>query len=110
GPAAGGPRKARDPVSLVPVSDVDQQEDAEQRREREPGDARLAVRQHDEGREERTCGCAEVAADLEYRLRETVLATARHARDARGLRVKYRGAGTDQCGSDEQQLVARGVG
>ena len=57
---------------------------------RKPRDAALAVRQHDERREQRAERRAEVAADLEHRLREAVPSARRHARDARGFRMEHR--------------------
>ena len=76
-------------MRAIPTSDIEQHHHAEQRCEREPRDARLPVRHHDEGGEQRTERSARVPADLEDRLRQTVLSARRHARDARGLGMKY---------------------
>ena len=71
--------------------------DREQRRDREPGDARLAARQHDERGEQRPERRAGVAADLEQRLREAVPPARGHARHARRLRVEDRRAEPDRA-------------
>jgi hypothetical protein len=89
---------------------LQQYEHAGEGREGEPQDARLPVGQDDEGGKQRPYGGAEVAADLEHRLGETVAAPRGHARHARGLRVKHRGAGTDQSGRAQQQSVAVRIG
>ena len=105
-----GALQARDAVALVPVPDVEQHHHAQQRHAREPGDARLTARQHDEGREQRTGGGTEVAAHLKDRLRQPVAAAGGHARDPRGLRMKHRGAGADEARATQQQRVAAGKG
>ena len=103
-----GALEAHHAVALVPVPDVKQHHHAQQRHAREPRDARLAARQHDEGREQRTGGGTEVAAHLKDRLRQPVAPAGGHARDPRGLRMKHRGAGTDQGGATQEQRVAAG--
>ena len=103
-------RQARDAVRLVPVSDIDEHHDAEQCRDGEPRHARLAARQHHEGREQRPRRGTEVAADLEHRLRQAVLAAGGHACHARGFGMEHRRAGADEGGREQQQRIAVGKG
>src|SRR6202035_514103 len=59
-------------LSAVPVSDAEEDGHREQCGRGEPGDARLAPRDDDKGGEDRPQRGADVAADLEQRLRQTV--------------------------------------
>ena len=59
-------------------------------------DAALAVRRDQESRDQRADRRPGVAANLKDRLRQTVLAAGRHARDPRRLRVEYRRADADE--------------
>src|SRR5579883_686287 len=61
-------------VELIPAADRAEDDDAGERRQREPGEAVLPARQDDERCGERAQGRAEVAADLKQRLREAVRA------------------------------------
>src|SRR6185437_15302582 len=59
--------------ALIPARQDRQDRDAAECGEREPRDARLAARQNEERRGQRTKRGTEIAADLEQRLREAVL-------------------------------------
>ena len=72
--------------------------------------AGLAVRHDDEGGEQRARRSAEIAADLEQRLREAVAAAGRHARHARGFRMKDRRAHADQRGREQDDRIGRRLG
>lgn len=74
---------ARLGAGLVPVPDPRQHDDGEEGRQREPGDAALAARDDEKCRQQRPQRRADIAADLEERLRQTVLAARGHAGDAR---------------------------
>jgi hypothetical protein len=84
------------------VADLGQHEYAQQGKQCEPGNTPLAQGQHDERREQRTDGGADIAAHLEYGLRQAVRAARGHARHPRGLRMKDAGAGADEGGGDQQ--------
>ena len=92
----------------VPRADAGKHDHADQRDDGEPGDASLPVGQHDEGREQRTERRAEIAADLEHRLGEAVLAAGREPGHARGLWVKHRRSHADQSDGDQHQAIGRG--
>jgi hypothetical protein len=69
-------------VRTLPAPDPEGQEDASHGHERAPADAPLAVRRHEERRQERTKRRSSVAAHLKDRLRESVLTARRHPGDA----------------------------
>ena len=79
---------------------------ASKRGGREPGDAALPVRHHDERRQQRPDRRAGAAADLEQRLGEAVAPAARHPRHARRLRMEHRGAGPHQRRGEQDHAVA----
>ena len=66
--ASRGVRSRRCPWYQLPT--CEQKRHRDERGQREPRDARLAARQHDERRQQRAERRSEVAADLEERLRE----------------------------------------
>ncbi len=89
----GGSRCLRvdDEMGLVPGADARRGSIiADERDDGEPGDAALAVGQHDKRGEQWSGGRAGVAADLKQRLREAVTSAGRQARHARRLGVKDR--------------------
>ncbi len=63
------------------------------------------MRRDDEGRDQRACRRAEIAAELKQRLRETMLAARGHAGDARCFRMKDRGADADERRAAEQHDI-----
>ncbi len=75
-------------VAPVPEADVGQQQDRQQRRQREPCDAGLSVRHHDECRQQRPDGRPGTAAHLKQRLRESVAPAGSHACHPRRLRME----------------------
>ena len=73
--------------------------DADQGREREPGDVELAVGDHQQRHQQRADRLPGIAADLEHRLGEAVAPTGGEPRHARPLGVEHRAADADQgCG------------
>src|SRR6267143_5584163 len=93
-------------VLSYPVADVREQDNAEKRKQRKPGDAGLALGQH-ESRKERAERGACVAAELEERLGRAVLAPRGQASDARGLRMEHGRANADERGGSENRSVTR---
>ena len=83
-------------MALVPSAHLPQDPEREDRREREPCDAALSVRNDDQSREQRPDRATRVAADLKNRLRQAMLAARGQARDARGFGVKDRGSCADE--------------
>ena len=94
----------------VPAADLPEHDDADQRAEREPGDAGLAERHDDEGGEQRPDRLAEIAADLEDRLRQAEAAAGGEPRDARGFRMEDRRAEADQHAPSTSIDVAVRIG
>ena len=94
-------------VPPVPTADVPQHDHRHQCDDGEPGDALLAVGNDDGRGEQRPDRGADVAADLEHRLREAVAAAGGHARDARRLGVEDGRADADQRRGDEQHRIGR---
>src|SRR5262247_3536987 len=72
-------------AARVPVSDLQEHEEGDQRRAREPRDARLSVGDDHEGGEQWTRGGTDIPADLEQRLSEPIASAGSHARHAGGL-------------------------
>ena len=95
--------QARKPVRLVPVPHIVKNCNSQQRSARKPRDAGLSVGQNDERRQQRTGRRADVAAHLEHRLRQSVLASGGHPGDPRGFRMKHGRAGSDQGRRQQQQ-------
>jgi hypothetical protein len=77
--------------------------------EREPGDARLSARHHDERRQQGPERLPGLAADLEQRLGEAVAAAGRQAGHACRLGMKHRRSRADEHGSDQQHGIIAGV-
>ena len=71
------PCRLRHEVRLVPDADARQDGDRHERRDGEPRDAALPVRQHDERRQQRAHRRPGVAANLEERLGEAMPAADR---------------------------------
>jgi hypothetical protein len=94
----------------IPVADLEQDQHRHQRRTAEPDQALLALRHHDEGGQQWTRRLAEVAADLEQRLRQAVAAAGRHARHARSFGMKHRGAHADHRRRQQDQRIGAGLG
>jgi hypothetical protein len=93
--AAAAPRQ----IVAVPDADPAQDDDADQGREREPGDVELAVGDHQQRHQQRADRLPGIAADLEHRLGEAVAPAGGEPRDARPLGVEHRAADADQgCG------------
>ena len=92
----------------VPGADAGEHRHGEQRHGGEPGDAPLPIGQHNKGREQRSDGRPEIAADLEHGLRQPVAPARGEPRHARGFRVKHRGAHADQCRRGEHHEIVRG--
>ncbi len=67
-----------------------QNHDGDQGHDGKIGDARLTMRHHDEGCQQRSERRAEITAELEQGLREAVPAARSHAGDARRLGVEDR--------------------
>ncbi len=88
-------------VLAVPDADLPEHDHRRQRRDREPRQAALPVREHDEGRQQRPERRPRVAADLEERLREAVLSSGCQPGDSRRLRMEDRRADADQRGGRE---------
>ena len=98
----------RHPAAAVrPLADAPEHDDGNEREERAPGEARLAVRQHEKRADQRSERRADVAADLKERLREAVLAARGHARDPRRFRVKDRRADAHQPGGGDEHAEGR---
>ena len=93
-------------MARVPHADGAQQQDGEQGRGGEPGDAALPVRHHDERRQQRPDRRAGAAADLEQRLGEPVAPPAGHPRHARRLRMEHRRAHPHQRRGEQDHAVA----
>ena len=89
----------------VPATDLEQHEDGDQRQAREPHDARLSVRHHHEGGEQRARRGADIAAHLKQRLREAVSAAGRHARHPRSFGMEDRRAHADQHRRQQDQRI-----
>ncbi|MCY1228443.1 hypothetical protein D9M72_407600 [compost metagenome] len=92
-------------LARIPAADAPQHHHAHQRRQREPRQAGLLV--HDQRGQQRPHGAAAVAAHLEDRLRQPVLAARGHARHARRLGVEDRRPRADQRSGHQQHAVAR---
>ncbi len=92
---------------LIPASDRRQDDHAGQRQQREPGKTALTPWQDEERRNERAKRIAEIAADLEQRLRETVRATGSQPRQPRRFRMEDRRTDAHQCGTGEQRDKGR---
>ena len=101
------PRGPVEVLVLVPAADARADGNREQRAERKPGDAALALRNDDPGGQQRPHGTAGIAADLKNRLRQSVAAARGQARDARGFRMENRGARADQGAARQHASVAR---
>ncbi len=105
---ARGARRAS-PCSRAPAPDPGQHDYAQQCEQRKPCDAFLPQGDHDERRKQRTDRGADIAADLEYRLGESMCTAGGHARDAGGFGVKHARAGSDQrCGEQQQPKIVCG--
>jgi hypothetical protein len=91
-------RGAIEMVALVPGAHLAEDDDRDDRRDCEPSDAALSVRNDDQGREQWSERAARIAADLKDRLREAMLPPRRQSRDARGFGVKHRGSRADESG------------
>ena len=107
--AGAGPSRAG-MLSAVPVSNAEQHGHRQQCGRREPGNARLALRDHDKGGEDRPQRGADVAADLEQGLGQTVPSARGQARDSRSFGVKDSGADADQRRRQHQDRVATSAG
>lgn len=73
----------------VPARNIVLDNDAGDRRKREPDDAELAERHEDKRRHDRPHRASYIAAHLEDRLRESALASRRQVCDSRRLGMKY---------------------
>ena len=96
---------ARKAVVLIPDADIAQDRDRQQRHQREPRDGTLAETEHDRRRANRSQRLAEIAADLEQRLREAIASARSHAGDARGFRVERRRTKSNQRRGGQQQWI-----
>ena len=103
---SGRPRRSS-ALPAAPVADREKHRHRQQRRGREPGDARLTPWDHDKGGQHRPERRADIAADLEQRLRQAVAPARSHPGDTRGLRVEDRGTDADQCGRKDEHRIAR---
>ncbi len=95
-------------MRAVPDADVRQQDDGQQRRQREPGDAALSERYDDERRQQRPHGRPGTAAHLEQRLGEAVAPAGRHPRHPRRLGMEHRRADADQRGRRQDGRIGTG--
>ena len=93
-------------VALVPMSEPGQDGHASEGGEREPGEAGLAAGQDEEGGQQRAQRLAEIAADLEHRLRQSMLAAGGQPSDPRCLGVEDGGADSHQRRARQQDGVA----
>ena len=93
------------PMRAVPAADADEQDDRDQRQDRERQDRALAERNDDKGRQERSGRLAEIPADLEEALGETVAAAGGRARHPRRLGVEDGAADADHRDRHENELV-----
>ena len=80
----------------VPHADPPQDDDRQKCDRRKPGDAGLAERHHDQGRQQRPHRRAETAAELKHRLRKAVAPARGQTCDPRRLRMKHRRSKPDQ--------------
>ena len=106
GPARSDRRRNGVPRS-VPVADLPEDDHREQRQQRAPGDARLAVGDDEKRRQQRTERRAEISTDLKDRLREAVPSAGGHARHARRLRMKHRRPDAHQPRGEEHDTERR---
>lgn len=93
-------------IAVSPMTDFEEQDHGDERQDRKPSDAGLALRQNENG-EERSQRGTGVAAHLKNGLGEAVLSAGGHAGDARRLRVEDCGTRTDQSCGDENDRVGR---
>ena len=98
------PRRHRR-MPVIPGPDIGQHRHRQQRDQREPADAALAARQHDERRQQRPGRRAGRSAQLKQRLRETVASAGSHACHAGRLGMEHRGANADQSRGDHDQWI-----
>jgi hypothetical protein len=92
-------------LRFVPIPDPPQDNDRHECDRAKPGDARLAERHHDQGREQRTHRGSETAADLKHRLREAVAPAGGEPRDPRRFRMEHRRAQPDQSRRDQDVML-----
>ena len=90
----------------VPVAHSVQDDHRDDDQDGEPGDAALTIRHDDERGAERRHRLAEIAADLEHRLRQAVPPAGGHARHPRRLRVEHGRAHPDHRRGQQQHRVA----
>ena len=90
-------------VSLVPVPDRPEKQHPQHRREREPCNAALALRQHEERGEQWSDRRTGVAAHLKKCLCEPMAAAGCETRDTRGFRVKDRRSQPDEGRREHDQ-------
>ena len=110
----GGPgaraRSGGGAMARVPATDEQEHEDGDERRHREPRNARLSVWHHDKCGEQWAGGRADVPADLEEGLGEPVASAGRHAGHAGCFGMEDRRAHADQHGGEEDRGIRRGAG
>ena len=97
-------------LCFVPAADPGENDHAEEGGDGEPGGSALADGQDNESDEKGADGGAGVAADLEERLGETVLASGGEAGDAGGFRMEDGGADADEGGGSEEEGEGGGDG
>ena len=93
--------------AFVPASQHCQQSHSNKCYQREPGEAALSPRQDDERRQQRPECVADIAADLEERLCESMSAARGQPREARRFRMKDCATKPEQCPAGEQHGEAR---
>jgi hypothetical protein len=89
-------------VMRAPAAHSDQHQDARHGGNREPSHTALAQRQHNQRRQQWTNSRAGIAAHLEKRLGESMLASGGKARNARGLRMEDGRTGAHHGRSHQQ--------
>ena len=97
-------------TGLIPCAEPHHDQGGEQGGQGKPRDGVLAVRQDDDGRQQGSEGRSAVAAHLEDRLRQTLLAARRHLRYARCRGVEHRRSEAHDAHGDEYGEVMVGEG
>ena len=88
--------------AFIPASQAQSEAHANKRHQREPGEAALSPRQNDERRQQRAERVADIAADLEKRLCESVSTARGQPGKTRRFRMEDRAAKPEQRPTGEQ--------